>query len=200
MKDTYATRDRIVRAADQLFYQQGFQHTSFTHIAEAVSISRGNFYHHFKSKDEILDAVISLRLTDTNQMLARWQIKGATPADRIRSFIYMLITNRKKIERHGCPVGTLCIELAKLNHAARSDANKLFSLFRAWLRRQFELLGQKSKADELAMHVLAWSQGVAMLANAFQDETFIHREVDEICGWLEAQIESSGSAPLAGEC
>jgi len=44
------TRDEIVQAADQLFYQQGFEHTSFADIAEIVQISRGNFYYHSKPK------------------------------------------------------------------------------------------------------------------------------------------------------
>lgn len=51
-------RDHIVAAADPLFYRQGFEHTSFAAIADAVQISRGNFYYYFKSKDKILDAVI----------------------------------------------------------------------------------------------------------------------------------------------
>ncbi|MEW8341923.1 MAG: TetR family transcriptional regulator, partial [Candidatus Thiodiazotropha taylori] len=42
-----ATRQQIVEAADDLFYRQGFEHTSFADIAKVVSISRGNFYHHF---------------------------------------------------------------------------------------------------------------------------------------------------------
>jgi len=46
--------------ADRLFYEQGFEHTSFANIADAVNISHGNVYHHFKSKDDILDAVIIL--------------------------------------------------------------------------------------------------------------------------------------------
>ena len=54
------TRDHIVEAADQLFYRQGYEHTSFADIADAVHISRGNFYYHFKTKDEILDAVINV--------------------------------------------------------------------------------------------------------------------------------------------
>ena len=57
------TREHIVAAADQLFYRQGFEHTSFSDIADAVQISRGNFYYHFKSKDEILDAVIDVRIS-----------------------------------------------------------------------------------------------------------------------------------------
>jgi AcrR family transcriptional regulator len=185
------TRDQIIEAADQLFYQRGFEHTSFSDIADAVRISRGNFYHHFKSKDEILDAVIDLRLANTRQMLERWEIEGDNPADRIRRFIHILIDNRAKIKRFSCPVGTLCTELAKLGHPSQGEANELFTLFRIWLRRQFTLLGRKADADELAMHVLARSQGVAMLASAFRDDRFIKQEVQQMCEWLNALNASS---------
>ena len=178
------TREHIVEEADRLFYQQGYEHTSFADIAQAVRISRGNFYYHFKTKDEILDAVINARLASTRKMLEQWEIDGDQPADRIRSFIHLLIANRADIKRYGCPVGTLCSELAKLNHASQGEANQLFTLFRTWLRRQFALLGREADADALAMHLLARSQGVATLASAFRDETFIRREVDEMCDWL----------------
>src|SRR5947209_15217534 len=100
------TRDHIVEAADQLFYRHGYEHTSFSDIADIVQISRGNFYYHFKTKDEILEAVINARLAATRTMLQRWEIEGKQPEDRIRSFIYILISNRNDIKRYGCPVGT----------------------------------------------------------------------------------------------
>jgi TetR/AcrR family transcriptional regulator, transcriptional repressor for nem operon len=178
------TRDQIVEAADELFYQRGYDHTSFADIADVVRISRGNFYYHFKSKDEILDAVILLRLANTRGMLEQWENDGEQPADRIRSFIHMLIANQAKIMRYGCPVGTLCAELAKLNHGSQADAKKLFTLFRVWLRRQFALLGREADADTLAMHLLARSLGVATLANAFRDETFVRQEVEQMYDWL----------------
>src|SRR5215470_15468717 len=189
------TRDHIVEAADQLFYRQGYEHTSFADIADAVQISRGNFYHHFKSKDDILDAVINARLGNTRTLLERWEIEGNHPADRIRSFIHILLANRADIKRYGCPVGTLCSELAKLNHGAQSEANELFTLFRTWLRRQFALLGREADADALAMHLLARSQGVATLANAFHDEKFIRREVEQMCDWLRSCASSAGATP-----
>ncbi|QPC43377.1 TetR/AcrR family transcriptional regulator [Kaustia mangrovi] len=185
------TREQIVEAADELFYRQGYEHTSFADIAGMVRISRGNFYYHFKAKDEILDAVIALRVTRTRDMLDRWEADGADPADRIRSFIRILIANRTKIMAYGCPVGTLCAELAKLDHVARQDANGIFALFRDWLRRQFELLGLADEADALALHILARSQGVAALANAFHDEEFIRSEVDSMTAWLDARIATS---------
>lgn len=191
------TREHIVEAADQLFYRRGYDHTSFSDIADSVQISRGNFYYHFKSKDQILNAVITVRLADTRKMLEQWEMDGELPADRIRSFINILIVNRADIKRYGCPVGTLSSELAKLNHTSQPEANELFKLFRTWLRRQFTLLGRKADSDALAMHLLARSQGVATLASAFDDEKFIKQEVEQMYAWLRACTESTAQAELA---
>ena len=180
------TRDQIIEAADRLFYQQGYEYTSFADIADAVNISRGNFYYHFKTKDDILEAVIALRLANTRKALEQWEDEGLTPTDRIRCFIRMLINNSNEIMAYGCPVGTLSAELAKLKHAALDHANALFTLFRTWLRDQFVLLGREADADALAMHLLMRSQGIATLAQAFGDRDFIEREVTQMYGGLDA--------------
>src|SRR3990167_4031042 len=182
-----STREQIIEAADRLFYEKGFEATSFADISPAVNLSRGNFYYHFQTKDEILDAVIALRMANTRKMLDAWETEDRAPAARIRCFVHILIANRAKIMLYGCPVGTLCHELAKLDHGAQRKAGKLFILFRDWLTRQFAALGSKGDADALAMHLLARSQGVATLATAFRDENFIRREVDDMCAWLDAQ-------------
>jgi AcrR family transcriptional regulator len=184
-----STRDRIVETADDLFYRHGFAATSFADIADEVGISRGNFYHHFRSKDEMLSAVIERRLASTREMLSTWEREADTPEGRIRCFIHILIANWTGIRSFGCPVGTLCNELAKLDHPSRAEARAVFSLFRGWLRRHFVELGLERDADAFAMHVLAWSQGVATLGNAFRDERFVRREVERICAWLAQEID-----------
>ena len=184
-----STRNHIIEAADELFYAHGFDHTSFADIASVVDISRGNFYYHFKSKDEILEEVIQLRLANTRAMLARWEAEAVTPADAIESFIRIQIVNGAKIKEHGCPVGTLCGELAKLDHELNDQATALFFLFRDWLRGQFEQLGAGADADQLALHLLARSQGVATLANAFRDDEFIEQEVALMYDWLQSQVK-----------
>ncbi len=191
-----STREQIVEAADQLFYRQGYEYTTFADIAGAVKISRGNFYFHFKTKDEILNAVIEQRLARTQGMLDSWEAAADGPSECIRSFINMVVANREKIRRFGCPVGTLCTELAKVGHAAHGDAGKLFTLFRVWLRRQFEALGREADADELAMHLLARSQGIATLASAFRDEAFIRHEAEVLSVWLDGVV--AGSAASSG--
>jgi TetR/AcrR family transcriptional regulator, transcriptional repressor for nem operon len=187
------TREHIIDVADQCFYRQGYERTSFADIADAVKISRGNFYHHFKTKDEILESVIVRRLANTRKMLEQWENEGKSPTDRIKSFVHILIANQAKIRLYGCPVGTLCSELAKMNHTSQAEANKIFTLFRAWLREQFVLLGRKTDADDLAMHLLARSQGIATLYNAFHDEKFLKKEVRQMCSWLESHEDSGVS-------
>mgnify|MGYP000279780771 FL=1 len=182
-----ATRDRIAEAADQLFYERGFEATSFADIAAAVGISRGNFYYHFKTKDEILEAVIGRRMANTRAMLLNWQVQGSSPVERITCFIRILIANQAKITLYGCPAGTLVSELAKLDHGAQAQANAIFTLFRGWLCRQFEALGCGARSDALAMHLLARSQGAASLAQAFRDPDFINSEVEQMQAWLLGQ-------------
>jgi TetR/AcrR family transcriptional repressor of nem operon len=181
-----ATRQNIVDAADTLFYERGFEHTSFAHIADAVQISRGNFYHHFKSKDEILAAVIDARLERTRSMLEQWERDGASPEERIGLFVSILLRNQAKIMRHGCPVGTLCTELTKLGHAQQADANAIMKLFQTWLRGQFEQMGCKKDADKLALHLLSRTQGVAVVAQSLRDRSFLQHEVEQMLQWLEA--------------
>lgn len=187
------TKDRIAEAADQLFYERGFEAASFADIAAAVGISRGNFYYHFKTKDEILEAVIRRRLANTRTMLQDWQAQGASPVERITCFIRILIANQAKITLYGCPVGTLVAELGKLDHGAQGQANAIFTLFRDWLCRQFQELGCGTRSEALAMHLLARSQGVASLAQAFKDPEFINSEVEQMQDWLAEQMPAAAS-------
>lgn len=179
-------REQIVDAADRLFYEQGFGFTSFSHIADAVGISRGNFYYHFKTKDEILDAVIDSRLARTRRMLAQWSAQSEDPAERIGLFVDILLRNQEPIMRHGCPVGSLCQELAKLDHLARDRAGGVLALFAEWLRAQFEQMGCGQASAGHALHLLGRTQGVATLANAFGDPGYVREEVARMNDWVRA--------------
>lgn len=178
------TKCKIINAADELFYQQGFESTSFGDIAAAVGITRGNFYHHFKSKEAILEAVIQHRLSKTQKMLLDWEAQGQTPKERISCFIHILIKNRAKISLYGCPVGSLTNELAKLDNPLLPQANNVFIVFAQWLEKQFKELGNDKNAKQLALHLLARSQGVATVSAAFRDEAYLYQEVELLDQWL----------------
>jgi AcrR family transcriptional regulator len=73
VKEAEERRNEIIDAADELFSQKGFDGTSTNDILEKVGIARGTLYHHFKSKEDIMDALIerySVRLLGAAQEIA----------------------------------------------------------------------------------------------------------------------------------
>lgn len=58
VKNAEERKNEILDAADELFGQKGFAGTSTNDILEKVGIARGTLYHHFKSKEDIMDALI----------------------------------------------------------------------------------------------------------------------------------------------
>ena len=59
-KNSRNTRGRIVSAAWQLFYEQGYEHTTVEEIIEASRTSKGSFYHYFDGKDALLSTLSDL--------------------------------------------------------------------------------------------------------------------------------------------
>ena len=100
----------------------------------------------------------------------------------------MLVANQEQLRQFGCPVGTLSTELAKLAHPASGPAAGIMGVFRDWLVRQFSEAGRAEEADDLAMHVLVWSQGVSTLYATFKDDRLLEREIASITAWLQRQI------------
>ena len=58
VKEAEERRNEILDAADELFFQKGFDGTSTNDILEKVGIARGTLYYHFKSKEDIMDGLI----------------------------------------------------------------------------------------------------------------------------------------------
>ena len=73
VKKAEERRNEILDAADELFGQKGFDGTSTKDILEKVGIARGTLYYHFKSKEDIMDALIdryNVRLLGAAQEIA----------------------------------------------------------------------------------------------------------------------------------
>ena len=179
-------RQLIVEAADQLFYTRGYHQTSFRDISDATDIPRGNFYYYFKTKDEILNAVVESRLQNFGEIMQVCEQKSSEPRQRLLCFSNMLSEFDDKLARNGCPVGTLCSELAKDTDDLQDVSRAVFSLMRNWLTEQFSALNCNNP-DDKAMDMLARMQGVTVMASAFEDRGFIHRSLKELQTWINTQ-------------
>lgn len=178
-------RRHIVQTANRLFYQRGYNQTSFTDIADEAGMPRGNFYYYFKTKDEILDAVVEYRLDGIRAMLAEWNEALPQPRDRLKRYVQILLNEEQDILRYGCPMGTLNVELSKTQLVLQSRSREMFDVFFDWLKAQFLALGCGRAARDHALHLLAVTQGVSLLTNAFEDGAFLRREAARLKQWID---------------
>ncbi len=70
--NSQATIDNILSVSAQLFLEKGFDKTSMQDIAETARISKGAIYHHFKSKDEIINAVTEKQTQVNKSIIEHW--------------------------------------------------------------------------------------------------------------------------------
>lgn len=71
-KNPEQTLENILNISAQLFTEKGYEQTSIQDIINAVGMSKGAIYHHFKSKEEILEAVLEKHSEYLEQMLQKW--------------------------------------------------------------------------------------------------------------------------------
>lgn len=64
IKEADIRKNEILDAAGILFTEKGYENTSVTDIMNAVGIAKGTLYHHYKSKEDILNALIKRQTDD----------------------------------------------------------------------------------------------------------------------------------------
>ena len=78
------TRHEILLAAAQIFQEKGYHATSMQDIAEAVDLQKGSLYHHVKSKQEILLALLDEALDMIIKKLLEILATDLTPDQKLR--------------------------------------------------------------------------------------------------------------------
>lgn len=179
------TQQRIIDAANQLFYKKGYNRTSFTDVVERADVPRGNIYYYFKTKEDMLRAVIKHRLEITTTMLAEWDKHIKEPLDRLERFVQIMYDSTPALLESGCPMGSLNVELGKDEGKLQAESKKLFDIFQRWIAKQFIDMGYREESHELSLQLLARGQGAIVMAQIYQDPGFLERSTKDINRWLE---------------
>lgn len=80
-----ATRADILNVARRLFSEHGYHRTGLSDIQAATGLTKGAFYHHFRSKEDVALAVLDAAEADYASQLIEPVMKKGTPAERIRA-------------------------------------------------------------------------------------------------------------------
>lgn len=176
-------RIRLLQAAEKSTYRHGFARTSLADVAKEARFPLGNIYYYFKTKDDLGNAVVNLRVSRFRKLLEKLD-RHSSPAERLCAFVKIKIKNRVELSRSGCPVGTMCSELHKEPGAVAKNAAVLFADALDWMEKQFRALGKGRESRSLAVHLLSATQGASVLAHTFHDPKFIEIESARLLRWL----------------
>lgn len=117
MKKAEATRMMILSKAFELIYEKGYQATSIDDIIATTKVTKGAFYYHFKSKDEMGLSIINELLKPglTQSFIAPLQ-EEENPVTGIYNLMDHLLMRDKflKVE-YGCPASNFTQEMAPWN-------------------------------------------------------------------------------------
>ncbi|ROO50985.1 TetR family transcriptional regulator [Micromonospora sp. Llam0] len=174
------TRERLLRTARDLVHGTSLAEVSIEDICAGAGAHRGSLYHFFPSKEALGLAVLDLNWSMVRAVLDeafQAEFEPLARIDRsIDGFARMLGLMREKMgATPGCPLGDLTAELSTQPGPGRDRSQ---DVLRAWAHyfadaiREAQARGQLARTtdpDAAALRVLAYLQGLALLAKVYDD-------------------------------
>jgi AcrR family transcriptional regulator len=177
-------RERLAAAAAQLLHEQGIERTTLADIAGAADVPAGNVYYYFKTKDEVIAAVIEAHTQQVKTTLAAIDAHHRSPKSRLKALVREFTAQGEIVAQHGCPLGSLCSELGKRVNRPGFAAAELMRLPIGWAEEQFRSLGRRD-AHDLATDLMAAYEGSALLANTMGDPSILSGAARRLNRWID---------------
>jgi AcrR family transcriptional regulator len=186
-----ATRERVVDAAAELVFEHGVAGTSLDDVREAAKVSKGQLYHYFADKDDLIHAVIDRtieQVLDAQPALADLSSWNAI-ASWFDDLVELQVTRQAA---GGCPIGSLAGELAETDQVARKELATGYDRWEQPLREGLEKMRAARKlrrsADpvRLATATLASIQGGLVLTQTRRDPGQLRIALDAAYAYLRS--------------
>jgi AcrR family transcriptional regulator len=170
-----ASLQRIVDAACDLFYRQGVADTGLSEVGESSGTGKGQLYHYFEDKDDLILTVIGARV-EMILTIQRDELATIATADAFRAWGRALVAMHEEGGPVRCPLGALVVEVAERGPAFRAALDEGFTRWRAAIAgaiarlRDGGHIAAGRDPDELAEIVICAFEG-GVLVSAARDGT-----------------------------
>jgi len=168
------TRERIITAANALFYNDGIRGVSVDAVAEKAGVTKRTLYYHFKSKDDLVAAYLAGRDQPNLALFRKWfaEADGGLPA-RVETIFRNLARSARHPKWKGCGFLRTSAELANLpGHPAIKIGAAHKKKFEGWLRETFEAEGIADSL-RLARQILLLLDGSFAVVLLHRDPTYM---------------------------
>lgn len=136
-------RERLLKAANDLFYAEGIQSVGIDRIIERAGVAKATLYNNFASKEELVYAYLRSRHELVEARVGRAMDAAKTPEDKILAIFDSQAAAQRQPEYNGCPFAAARTEEPEGGLVDRATLE-----YRAWLRGLFvRLAGDAGVAD-----------------------------------------------------
>jgi AcrR family transcriptional regulator len=169
-----SARERIISAANKLFYSDGIRGVSVDAVAAKAGLTKRTLYYHFRSKDDLVAAYLASRDQPNLALFKRWfdETEGGLPA-KIEGIFRNLARSAAHPKWKGCGFLRTSAELANMpGHPAIKIGAAHKKKFEDWLRVTFEAGGIAS-ASQLARQIVLLLDGSFAVVLLHRDPSYI---------------------------
>ncbi|NNE79258.1 MAG: TetR/AcrR family transcriptional regulator [Silicimonas sp.] len=168
------TKQKILRAAYELFYRQGISRVSVDAIAARAGVTKRTVYYHFASKDEIAGGVLDVQHLLLMQQFEGWVGGVSGGVTEILSALFdKLEAWSERPDWLGSGFSRIAAELADMpGHPARQAAKRHKGAVEAWLAERLGDAGAMAP-EQLARQVMVLIEGAMGLALIHNDRGYI---------------------------
>jgi AcrR family transcriptional regulator len=162
-----SARERLLEAADELFYGEGVQTVGIDRVIEHAGVAKASLYNTFGSKEGLVCAYLELRFVRRRDRIARALTRFRTPREQLLGVFDALGEAFTEPQYNGCPFARATSETAE-NSAIRKVADD----YRAWVRGLFAGLAAASgyaDPETLARQLLLLYDGAGQSARMDRD-------------------------------
>ncbi|KZK83253.1 putative HTH-type transcriptional regulator TtgW [Pseudovibrio sp. Ad13] len=187
-KTQRTTRDRILDAANKLFYGEGIRAVSVDAVAEKAGITKKTLYYHFKSKDDLVTEYLISRDQPNLETFATWfdEAEGSA-ADKTAAIFLRVASNARHPKWKGCGFIRTAAELANMpGHPAVVVGAKHKKTFEAWLVERYTLAGLM-EPEVLARRVVLLMEGAFSTMLIHRDPAYAEEAADTAKCLVELQ-------------
>lgn len=139
-----SARGRLLQVSAHLFRNKGYERTTVRDLASAVGIQSGSIFHHFKSKDEILRAVMEETIVYNTALMRAALAEAATVRERVLALIRCEL--QSIMGGSGEAMAVLVYEWRSLSEQGQAAVLALRDVYeQLWL----QVLGEAKEADHI---------------------------------------------------
>jgi TetR/AcrR family transcriptional repressor of nem operon len=176
-------REKLVEAARDLMLGKGYPATTVDEICKEAGVTKGSFYHFFKTKEEIgLAALEDYQRRGREKLMNGPFAELDDPVEQAFGFLDHAEAHAQELWGRGCLLGNFATELASTNPVLQEEVSRIFRELTATLARIFEPVSQRDRSGkttgtELAEHFLSVLEGGIVMARAHDDWRHIVRGI-----------------------